>query len=416
MIGRTLMTAMLIWPFALMADTDTALPNPDDMSDIANGVATLVRTFGADVSGDSVISASFNGLHLDLGEAGGRLRFNLDGTTIGLGTDRNRLDLEASGPIEYGSAIDTGDDTTGGDVFSDAYQLSLRYTRIIWNVGQQAEVNTLPDRNCQHFKKVTGASGFCNDQFFEKEYDYTPDGYAGSQEAADRNRELIRQEYLRAQAIFLNARSVNKQCISAVRVVDTDIDVEWQQFLPPYVASQLRDCVRSSSLKTFRLAANVGAQTIDPSVTADSMAVTGERQETPFSIVAAFGMQLGDVSSISIGAAWERGYSEGELRQQCTDTGNNLLCQDVRFDAGVESENAVAMLDIRRRIGTDLAIKLVTSHAISDSITRVSLPLYLSRSEANGGLDGGIAMEWDSETEEARFRFFVGQTFSIAGQ
>ena len=165
------LAAALLIPAGAFAQAAVSLPNPDQPSDIANAIATLVNAFGTDVSGDSVISASFNGLHIDLGEAGGRFRFDLDGRSIGLGTDRNRLDLQASGPINYGSDIDGGDKTVSGGVFADAYQLSLRYTRIIWNVGQQAAVNLLPARNCAHFKAVTGASGFCNDAFFEKDYD-----------------------------------------------------------------------------------------------------------------------------------------------------------------------------------------------------------------------------------------------------
>lgn len=372
----------------------------------------LAEKMGTDPSGDALVHASFSGLHLDLGETGGRFRFDLDGNRIGLGTDLHRLDLRLSGPLNYAEHPTRMALTA----FSDALQLGLRYTHIFWNVGESRQLNTLERENCARFKSLAGITSPCHDAIFAQYAEQLmPEGFQGSPSEVARNQAIVRREYEAAAALFRGAADVT--CVRAPRIIHADLSPSWQALLPPTLASQIRSCATPARLSALRIAVDAGFRQFDNAAPAETSEGTAKRVY-PWLLSASYGWVMGNTSSINLGLAYQRGFSPGEPVNRCqADSEGGQVCRELLIDAGQAQETGLVNLDARWALSSGFAIKLVAGHAWETSRTAVSLPMFFVRSESAGqGLEGGIALEWQSDRVGLRGRVFVGQTFSLGGE
>lgn len=381
-----------------------------DQATVENGLREAATKLGADVSGDAVISASFSGMHVDLGKDGGRFRFDLDTSDIGWVNDLNRLDLKFSGPLNLGND-NTESDASGVDAFKRAYAAEVSYTLIKWNVGESRETTEYLDEICQRYRQITGVKGFCNENLVSMAHAdrIQVDGFDGTAAEKADLQKRVAEAYVAVWRVLQDAASV--YCL---RPAVVPVDPRWFALAPPFQASQFEGCLKPATFSALRFSASGGSREVGETLVGDALVDRGTVY--PWKISASYVRMLGERLSLAAALSYQRSFGEGTARQLCSDAGGGQsTCRDVHVDAGAQATSGAATLDAGYRLGALYAIKLVGTYDFESGDYSASLPLYLMTLSKDGGLDGGVAFDWDSRSESPLLRFFLGQAFTLAG-
>jgi hypothetical protein len=110
----------------------------------------------------------------------------------------------------------------------------------------------------------------------------------------------------------------------------------------------------------------------------------------------------------------QRYFAAGAPRNICHPIGGTdaLECAEHVLGAPAQRIGAVIHGEVRRYLGSSLALSPSVSYNFKNEVTSIAVPMYFLRN-TEGGLTGGIRGSWRSDTESVSLVVFIGTSFSL---
>lgn len=374
---------------------------------------------GIDVSGSALVHAASSGIGLSVDNSGARARLDVDlGTLSSTFHDNHRLDLRVSGPLALDD--DAADDSN--NPFAGAFLATLGYSRIIWDPPMSQQIHNAGIYVCNQFKDAVGLDGEdrkapCRRELFSDPAltkRLRPDN-TGAETPRARQQQLGRQwrdAYIAATG--LEGTCLRRSAIDRPRLVDPETGRRSAH--PNLGPDDFVSCGKPPPLSVIRVSAAAGTQDLRR-VSSEGDTVRRET-EVPWSFGVDYGIIIGRSLTLALGGAYRQTVTSGEPAEVCrTDPDTAVVtCQPVDFEAGPADETGVARMQIGYRPGGgSLAIQLIASYEEQSGTTRVSLPLLFGAAPGSTLFNGGLALTWDSDSEEPRLQLIAGREFSMQG-